>query len=113
MPKKILIIEDYINIVEILTMRLKALGFDVVCAYDGQATCDRFSEHHAIAFVQGCQNEQVGRGVAALQCDLIHLSQYPNPAAQTERMYLRSNGLGGCGRPRFTTDKRQAPIMTA
>lgn len=36
MAKKILIIEDYVNIVEILTMRLKALGYLVLCAYDGQ-----------------------------------------------------------------------------
>lgn len=36
MAQKILIVEDYVNIVEILTMRLKALGYDVVCAYDGQ-----------------------------------------------------------------------------
>ncbi len=34
--KKVLIIEDYINIVEILTMRLRAMGYDVVAAYDGQ-----------------------------------------------------------------------------
>ncbi|MFQ5822841.1 MAG: PleD family two-component system response regulator [bacterium] len=36
MAKKILIIEDYINIVEILTMRLKALGYEVISAFDGQ-----------------------------------------------------------------------------
>jgi len=36
MAKKILIIEDYLNIVEVLTMRLKALGYDVIAAYDGQ-----------------------------------------------------------------------------
>lgn len=36
MAQKILIIEDYVNIVEILTMRLQALGYDVVSAYDGQ-----------------------------------------------------------------------------
>ncbi len=35
MKKKILIVEDYLNIVEILTMRLEALGYDVVVAYDG------------------------------------------------------------------------------
>jgi DNA-binding response OmpR family regulator len=34
--KKVLIIEDYINIVEILTMRLQAMGYDVLAAYDGQ-----------------------------------------------------------------------------
>ncbi|MFQ5603774.1 MAG: response regulator transcription factor [bacterium] len=37
MKKKILIIEDYINIVEILTMRLNALGYEVIAAYDGQS----------------------------------------------------------------------------
>ncbi|RMF67181.1 MAG: response regulator [Calditrichaeota bacterium] len=36
MKKKILIVEDYLNIVQILTMRLQALGYDVICAYDGQ-----------------------------------------------------------------------------
>lgn len=36
MAKTILIIEDYINIVEILTMRLEAMGYSVICAYDGQ-----------------------------------------------------------------------------
>ncbi|MFQ5649623.1 MAG: PleD family two-component system response regulator [bacterium] len=35
MRKKILIVEDYLNIVEILTMRLEALGYDVICAHDG------------------------------------------------------------------------------
>ncbi len=37
MTKKILIIEDYKNIVEILTMRLTAMGFEVLAAYDGQS----------------------------------------------------------------------------
>lgn len=36
MAKKILIIEDYVNVVEILTMRLQAMGYDVLSAYDGQ-----------------------------------------------------------------------------
>ncbi|MFQ5752183.1 MAG: response regulator [bacterium] len=36
MAKKILIIEDYMNIVEILSMRLQAMGYEVVAAYDGQ-----------------------------------------------------------------------------
>ncbi|MFQ6113159.1 MAG: PleD family two-component system response regulator [bacterium] len=36
MAKKILIIEDYLNIVEILTMRLKAMGYEVISAFDGQ-----------------------------------------------------------------------------
>ena len=36
MSKKILIIEDYINIVEIMTMRLNAMGYQVITAYDGQ-----------------------------------------------------------------------------
>ena len=36
MAKKILIIEDYANIVEILTMRLEAMGFIVLSASDGQ-----------------------------------------------------------------------------
>jgi DNA-binding response OmpR family regulator len=34
--KKILIIEDYVNIVDILKMRLNTMGYHVVCAYDGQ-----------------------------------------------------------------------------
>jgi len=37
MSKKILIVEDYANIVEILTMRLQAMGYEVVAAADGQA----------------------------------------------------------------------------
>ncbi len=36
MSKKILIVEDYLNIVEILTMRLEAMGYQVLCAHDGQ-----------------------------------------------------------------------------
>lgn len=36
MKKKILIIEDYNNIVEILTMRLSAMGYAVISAKDGQ-----------------------------------------------------------------------------
>ena len=36
MKKKILIIEDYNNIVEILTMRLRAMGYAVISAKDGQ-----------------------------------------------------------------------------
>lgn len=36
MAKKILIIEDYPNIVEILSLRLKNLGYEVLAAYDGQ-----------------------------------------------------------------------------
>ena len=36
MKKKILIIEDYKNIVEILTMRLSAMGYAVISAKDGQ-----------------------------------------------------------------------------
>lgn len=36
MAKRILIIEDYANIVEILSMRLKKMGYEVTAAYDGQ-----------------------------------------------------------------------------
>lgn len=36
MKKKILIIEDYKNIVEILTMRLSTMGYAVISAKDGQ-----------------------------------------------------------------------------
>ncbi len=36
MAKKILIVEDYVNIVEILKMRLEGMGYEVVCANDGQ-----------------------------------------------------------------------------
>ena len=35
MAEKILIVEDYANIVEILTLRLKKMGYQVVAAYDG------------------------------------------------------------------------------
>ena len=41
MAKKILIVEDYVNIVEILTMRLQSLGFEVISAYDGQEGLNR------------------------------------------------------------------------
>jgi len=36
MAKKILIVEDYVNIVDVMTMRLNAMGYDVIAAYDGQ-----------------------------------------------------------------------------
>ena len=36
MKKKILIIEDYKNIVEVLTMRLSSMGYAVISAKDGQ-----------------------------------------------------------------------------
>lgn len=36
MAKKILIVEDYVNIVEILKMRLESMGFEVISATDGQ-----------------------------------------------------------------------------
>ncbi len=36
MAKKVLIVEDYVNIVDILKTRLNAMGYEVVCAYDGQ-----------------------------------------------------------------------------
>ncbi len=36
MKKKILIIEDYNNIVEVLTMRLSSMGYAVISAKDGQ-----------------------------------------------------------------------------
>jgi DNA-binding response OmpR family regulator len=36
MAKRILIIEDYSHVVEILKMRLEAAGFEVLTAYDGQ-----------------------------------------------------------------------------
>jgi len=36
MAKKILIVEDYANIVDVMTMRLNAMGYDVIAAYDGQ-----------------------------------------------------------------------------
>lgn len=35
MAKRILIVEDYSHVVEILKMRLEAAGFDVLTAYDG------------------------------------------------------------------------------
>lgn len=34
-PYKILVIDDYPNIVDILTIRLKANGYDVITAFDG------------------------------------------------------------------------------
>jgi DNA-binding response OmpR family regulator len=36
MPKKILIVEDYPHIVEVLKIRLQAAGYDVIAAGDGQ-----------------------------------------------------------------------------
>lgn len=36
MSKRILIVEDYANVVEVLSMRLRALGYEVISAYDGQ-----------------------------------------------------------------------------
>ncbi len=36
MAKKILIVEDYVNIVDVMTMRLNAMGYEVIAAYDGQ-----------------------------------------------------------------------------
>jgi len=36
MAKKILVIDDDPDIVEVLTMRLKANGYEVTCAFDGQ-----------------------------------------------------------------------------
>ena len=44
MKKKILIVEDYINIVEILTMRLEAMGYEVISAHDGQEGLKRARE---------------------------------------------------------------------
>ncbi len=36
MAKKILIVEDYTNIVDILTLRLQKMGYEVISAFDGQ-----------------------------------------------------------------------------
>ncbi|MCK5214585.1 MAG: response regulator [Candidatus Omnitrophica bacterium] len=36
MAKKILVVDDEWDVVELITARLKANGFDVVCAYDGK-----------------------------------------------------------------------------
>ena len=36
MPKKILIVEDYPHIVEVLRIRLEAAGYEVIAAVDGQ-----------------------------------------------------------------------------
>ena len=36
MAKKILVVDDEWDVVELITDRLKANGFDVVCAYDGK-----------------------------------------------------------------------------
>ncbi|MEM7816478.1 MAG: response regulator [Candidatus Aenigmatarchaeota archaeon] len=36
MAKKILVVEDETNITKIITSRLNASGYDVICAYDGE-----------------------------------------------------------------------------
>ena len=41
MLKKILIIEDEVELVEMLKVRLEANGYDIISAYDGQTGLDR------------------------------------------------------------------------
>ena len=41
MAKKILIVDDEPNLVKLLESRLKANGYDVICAYDGQQGLDK------------------------------------------------------------------------
>lgn len=36
MPKKILVVDDEAQLVEMVKMRLEAAGYDILCAYDGQ-----------------------------------------------------------------------------
>ena len=44
MPKKILIVDDEPNVVTLCEARLKASGYDVVVAYDGQQGLDKIKE---------------------------------------------------------------------
>jgi DNA-binding response OmpR family regulator len=41
MPKKILVVDDEVNIVKMLESRLKASGYEVVAAHDGQEGLDK------------------------------------------------------------------------
>lgn len=36
MSKKILLVDDEVQLVEMVKMRIEASGYDVICAYDGQ-----------------------------------------------------------------------------
>ena len=40
MPKRILVVDDEVDLVETLTFRLEANGYEVIKAYDGQAGLD-------------------------------------------------------------------------
>ena len=44
MAKKILIIEDEVELVEMVKMRLEASGYDVITAYDGKAGLEKARE---------------------------------------------------------------------
>ncbi|MDP3791427.1 MAG: response regulator [Candidatus Omnitrophota bacterium] len=41
MSKKILVVDDEVQLVEMLKMRLEATGYGVVCAYDGQEALEK------------------------------------------------------------------------
>ena len=40
MGKRILIVDDEVQLVEMMKMRLEAAGYEVLCAYDGQAALE-------------------------------------------------------------------------
>lgn len=44
--KKILIADDEPNIVEIIAFNLKALGYEIICAYDGSEALELFQLHN-------------------------------------------------------------------
>lgn len=43
---KILVVDDYPNMVEMLSIRLKSAGFDVVASYDGIDALQKARTHH-------------------------------------------------------------------
>ena len=46
MAKKVLIVDDEKNIVDILSFNLKKEGFEIVTAYDGEAALDQYSRNN-------------------------------------------------------------------
>lgn len=41
MGKRILVVDDEVQLVEMVKMRLEASGYDILCAYDGQDGLDK------------------------------------------------------------------------
>lgn len=39
--KKILVVDDEVQLVEMVKMRLEAVGYEIVCAYDGQEALEK------------------------------------------------------------------------